>query len=71
MLIENADVKCKDFLRMQDAEGFVLNNATIRTANPTANVDDCKSVMLLDVDFCGKQLKQNIKNTTLYVSEKK
>ena len=71
VLIENADVKCKDFLRMQDAEGFVLNNATIRTANPTANVDGCKSVMLLDVDFCGKQLKQNIKNTTLYVSEKK
>lgn len=70
VLIENADVKCKEFLRMQDANGFVLHNATVRTSQPAASVDGCQSVMLLDVDFCGKQLKQNLKNATLYVSEK-
>lgn len=68
VLIENADVRCKDFMNMQDAEGFVLHNATIRTGQPTATLDGCHSVMLLDVDFQGKQLKQSLKNATLQVN---
>ena len=68
VLIENADVKCKEFMRMQDAQGFVLHNATVRTSNPTANVDGCHSVMLIDVDFLGKPLTKSVKNATLYVS---
>ena len=68
VLIENADVRCKDFLRMQDADGFVLRNASVHTSSPTANVDGCKDVVLFDVSFDGKELKQNIKDATLYVS---
>ena len=70
VLIENSDVRCNNFLRMQDANGFVLNNAVIRTSQPTAIVDGCHSVMLLDVDFSGKELKTQTKNSTLYVSGK-
>ena len=68
VLIENAEVRCKEFLRMQDVNGFVLHNATVRTSQPTATVDGCQSVMLLDVDFDGKQLKTSKKNATLCVS---
>ncbi len=68
VLIENADVRCKDFLRMQDAQGFVLHNATIRTSRPTATVDGCHSVMLIDVNFDGKPLTKSVKNATLYVN---
>lgn len=68
VLIENADVRCKDFLNIQDANGFVLHNATIHTSKPTATVDGCQSVMLIDVDFDGKQLTKSLKNATLYVT---
>ena len=34
VLIENADVRCKDFLNMQDANGFVLHNATLYVTAP-------------------------------------
>ena len=68
VLIENADVRCKEFLRMQDADGFVLHRAKVRTSKPTAVVDGCRSVMLLDVDFDGKPLVKSVKNATLYVS---
>ena len=68
VLIENADVHCKDFLRMQDANGFVLRNATVHTSQPAANVDGCQDVVLFDVSFDGKELKKNVTNATLYVS---
>ena len=70
VLIENADVRCKDFLRMQDVDGFVLRNATVHTSQPVANVDGSKDVVLFDVSYDGKQLKQNIKNATFYVSSR-
>ncbi|MBQ9361793.1 MAG: glycoside hydrolase family 28 protein [Bacteroidaceae bacterium] len=70
VLIENAEVRCKEFLRMQDAQGFVLKNAIVHTSSPSASLDGCHSVMLLDVDFEGKQLKQSTKNATLFVSGK-
>ena len=58
----------KDFLRMQDAQGFVLHNATIRTSKPAASIDGCHSIMLLNVDFGGKELSRSLKNATLYVN---
>ena len=70
VLIENADVRCKDFLRMQDADGFVLRNATIRTSNPTASVDGCRDVVLFDVGYDGKELKQDTKNAMLCISSR-
>lgn len=70
VLIENAEVRCKEFLRMQDAQGFVLKDAIVHTSSPSAALDGCHSVMLLDVDFDGKQLRQNTKNATLFVSGK-
>ena len=70
VLIENADVRCKDFLRMQDACGFVLRNLAVHTSQPTANVDGSKDVVLYDVSFDGKKLKRNVKNATFYVSSR-
>ena len=68
VVIENVDVRCKDFMRMQDANEFVLRNAAVHTSQPTANVDGCKDVRLFDVSFDGKELKRNLKNATFYLS---
>ena len=68
VLIEDADVRCGEFLRMQDADGFVLHGATIRCPRATATLDGCRSVMLLDVDFAGDTLQTSTTNATLYVS---
>ena len=53
---------------MQDAKGFVLHNAKVHTSKPTASIDGCHSVMLLNVDFDGKQLNKQTKNGSIFVS---
>lgn len=61
----------KDFLRIQDAYGFVVKNASIKTSSaPSAILDGCQGVMLLDMDFSGKQLKVSKKNARAHVTYK-
>jgi hypothetical protein len=69
VLIENFEGHGKDFLRLQDVSGFVMKGGKIHTAAPSAVLDGCQSVMLLDMDFNGKQLKQITNNATLYVTQ--
>ena len=69
VLIENFEGHGKDFLRLQDVSGFVLKGGKIHTAAPSAVLDGCQSVMLLDLEFNGKQLKQITNNATLYVTQ--
>lgn len=69
VLIENFEGHSKDFLRLQDVSGFVMKGGKIHTAAPSAVLDGCQSVMLLDMDFNGKQLKQITNNATLYVTQ--
>lgn len=69
VLIENFIGHGKDFLRIQDACGFVVKNASIKTSStPSAILDGCQGVMLLDMDFNGKQLKVSKKNTRAYIT---
>ena len=68
VLIENFEGRGKDFLRLQDVSGFVMKGGIIHTTSPSAVLDGCQSVMLLDMDFDGKHLKRTTHNATLYVT---
>ncbi|MCR4914327.1 MAG: hypothetical protein K6A96_01015 [Prevotella sp.] len=68
VLIENFEGRGKDFLRLQDVSGFTLKGGTVCTSAPSAVLDGCKNVQLLDMNFEGKQLKTAKKNATLYVT---
>lgn len=50
VLIENFEGHGIDFLRLQDVSGFVMKGGKIHTAAPSAVLDGCQSVMLLDMD---------------------
>lgn len=69
VLIENATVRCSNFIRMQDCDSFVLHNAVVDASTAEISLDGCKSVMLLNVDFTGDSLKEVIKDSSLFLSD--
>ncbi len=70
VLIENFEGEGKDFMRLQDVSGFVIKGGVVNTPSPSAVLDGCKSIMMLDMNFKGKQLKVSKKNATIFVTER-
>ena len=51
VVIERADVRCKDFLRLHDVKDFTLRDATVRAVNTNATVDGCQGVQFVHLNL--------------------
>lgn len=55
VLFSNVKASCDQLIKMRDTQGFVLKDADITAKDPTASIDGCTGVMLLDVNVNGKE----------------
>ena len=55
VLFSGVKANCQQLMKMRDVQGFVLKDACITATDPTANLDGCSSIMMLDVEVNGQK----------------
>ena len=55
VLFNGVKANCQQLMKMRDVQGFVLKDACITATDPTANLDGCSSIMMLDVKVNGQK----------------
>ena len=74
VLFSNVKAKCEVLMKMRDVQGFVLKDACITAADPTASIDGCTATMMLGVTVNGQEPQQfaypGTKSTPVMVSDK-
>lgn len=51
VVINNMNAKCKNFLMLQDVDGFVMANSSITSENNKVSVVDGRNIMLIDTEI--------------------
>ena len=57
VVFSGVKANCRQFMKMRDVQGFVLNDACITASDPTASIEGCNSIIMLDVNLNGEKIR--------------
>ena len=60
VIFSGVRANCRQFMKMRDVQGFVLNDACITASDPAASIEGCHSIMMLDVNLNGEKIRSSI-----------